>query len=305
VRKGSGEKLSIVAAFTGGDSDNLIVGRNGIFYDRKGRDWDATITKIVDNPISIRQAFWSPYKKLVRMIEERAAKQAAAADADANAQLTAVANAPVAPAAAAAPAKPAFDPSVIALLSLALGTLAAAFAGILGFLKGFESWQVPLVIIGIMLVISAPSMAIAWLKLRKRNLGPILDANGWAVNAKARMNVPFGGALTGVAALPPGSTFGAADEYAEKPAVWPKLLAIAFVVWFIWAFLNDSQGRLWRLTENSDSLAPIHKIATVPVAVQKALDEAKAINAGGPSANTASKTAAATTAIATNAVPLK
>ena len=59
-----------------------------------------------------------------------------------------------------------------------------------------------------MLVISAPSMAIAWLKLRKRNLGPILDANGWAVNAKAKMNVPFGGALTGVAALPPGATFG-------------------------------------------------------------------------------------------------
>jgi hypothetical protein len=279
VRKGTGEKLSIVAAFTGGDSDNLMVGRNGIFYDRKGRDWDATITKIVDNPISIRQAFWAPYKKLVRMIEERAAKQAAAADANANAQLTAVANAPLvpaspaAPAAPAAPTKPAFDPSVIALLSLALGTLAAAFAGILGFLKGFENWQVPLVIVGIMLVISAPSMAIAWLKLRKRNLGPILDANGWAVNAKAKMNVPFGGALTGVASLPPGSTFGAADAFAEKPSFWPKLLVAGFVLWFIWAFLNDSQGRLWRWTDGSETLAPIHKLATVPAAVQKALDE--------------------------------
>jgi hypothetical protein len=277
ARKGTGEKLSIVAAFTGGDSDNLMVGRNGIFYDRKGRDWDATITKIVDNPISIRQAFWAPYKKLVRMIEERAAKQAADADAKANAQLTAVANAPIpAPgtAAPAAPQKSAFDPSVIALISLALGSLAAAFAGILGFLKGFENWQVPLVIAGIMLVISAPSMAIAWLKLRKRNLGPILDANGWAVNAKARMNVPFGGALTSVAALPAGATFGAADKYAEKPVVWPKLLLVAFVLWFIWAFLNDSQGRLWRWTEGSESLAPIHKVATVPAAVQKALDEA-------------------------------
>ena len=80
-RKGSSEKLQIVAAFTGGDSDNLMVGRNGIFYDRKGRDWDATITKIIDNPISIRQAFWSPYKKLVRSIEEQAAKRAAPADA--------------------------------------------------------------------------------------------------------------------------------------------------------------------------------------------------------------------------------
>src|SRR5678815_1431078 len=86
-RKATGEKMQIVAAFTDGDSDNLMVGRNGIFYDRKGRDWDATITKIVDNPISIRQAFWSPYKKLVRMIEEQIAKRAAAADASAQAQL--------------------------------------------------------------------------------------------------------------------------------------------------------------------------------------------------------------------------
>ena len=312
ARKGSGEKLSIVAAFTGGDSDNLMVGRNGIFYDRKGRDWDATITKIVDNPISIRQAFWSPYKKLVRMIEERAAKQAAAADADVNAQLTTVANAPVAPTAAAAnaPKKPAFDPSVIALLSLALGTLAAAFASLIAFLKGFEQWQVPLVIAAIMLVISTPSMAIAWLKLRKRNLGPILDANGWAVNAKARMNVPFGGALTSVAALPPGATFGAADKYAEKPSVWPKLLAVAFVLWFIWAFLNDSQGRLWRWTEGSDNFAPIHKIATVPVSVQKALDEQSAKDKQdkldkAKTAATAAATAPPAVSTATNVVPVK
>ena len=79
-RKGSGEKMQIVAAFTGGDSDNLMAGRNGIFFDRKGRDWDATISKIIDNPISIRQAFFAPYKKLVRMIEEQVAKRAAAAD---------------------------------------------------------------------------------------------------------------------------------------------------------------------------------------------------------------------------------
>src|ERR1044071_5924680 len=59
-RKATGEKLQVVAAFTNGDSDNLMVGRNGVFYDRKGRDWDATIAKIMDNPISIRQAFWAP-----------------------------------------------------------------------------------------------------------------------------------------------------------------------------------------------------------------------------------------------------
>ena len=276
VRKGTGEKLSIVAAFTGGDSDNLMVGRNGIFYDRAGRDWDATITKIVDNPISIRQAFWAPYKKLVRMIEERAAKAAADADAKSNAQLTTVANAPIpapgtaAPAAPAAPAKSGFDPSVIALISVALGSLAAAGASALVLLGKFEKWQIPLVVIGVMLVISAPSMAIAWLKLRKRNLGPILDANGWAVNAKARMNVPFGGALTSVAALPPGATFGSEDKYAEKPAVWPKFLMMAFVLWFIWAFLNDSEARLNGWTDGKYGSQPSKEVVEKRAAIADA-----------------------------------
>ncbi len=301
VRKGTGEKLSIVAAFTGGDSDNLMVGRNGIFYDRKGRDWDATITKIVDNPISIRQAFWSPYKKLVRMIEERAAKQAAAADANSNAQLTAVANAPVpAPGtvAPATPAKPAFDPSVIALISVALGSLAAAGASALVMLGKFEQWQIPLIIIGIMLVISAPSMAIAWLKLRKRNLGPILDANGWAVNAKARMNVPFGGALTGVAALPPGAKFGAADKFAEKPSAWPKILVLAFALWFVWAFLNDSQGRLYNWTDGKYGAPPLAVREQIAKDKQDKLDKAKADKA-------AAFTAPSVVSPATNAVPAK
>ncbi|HEY5346446.1 MAG TPA: hypothetical protein VIK62_08895 [Verrucomicrobiae bacterium] len=300
ARKGSGEKLSIVAGFTGGDSDNLMVGRNGIFYDRAGRDWDATITKIVDNPISIRQAFWSPYKKLVRLIEERAAKQAAAADANSNVQLTAVANAPIpAPGTAtpAAPHKSAFDPSVIALISVALGSLAAAFASILALLGKIEHWQVPLAIAGIMLVVSAPSMAIAWLKLRKRNLGPILDANGWAVNAKAKMNVPFGGALTGVAALPPGATFGAADKYAEKPSVWPKLLAFAFALWFVWAFLNDSQGRLYGWTEGKHGTPPLSVREQIAKDKQDKLDKAKAA--------TTTPVAPAAVTTATNAVPAK
>ena len=193
--KGSGEKLQIVAAFTGGDSDNLMVGRNGIFYDRKGRDWDATITRIVENPISIRQAFWSPYKKLVRMIEEMAAKRAAAAEASADAKLAETAQS-VASGEAPKPAEPPktkFDTGTLAAIGLVLSTLLAALGGIFGKILGLSWWQIPLLwwqipllFVLILLAISAPSMIIAWLKLRRRNLGPILDANGWAVNAKAR-----------------------------------------------------------------------------------------------------------------------
>jgi hypothetical protein len=254
-RKGTGERMQIVAAFTGGDSDNLMVGRNGLFYDRKGRDWDATITKIVENPISVRQAFWSPYKKLVRWIEERAAKQAAAAETASSAKLEMTA----ASATEAGKAKPEgpkkLDIGIVAALGVAVGAVGTAIGYFLGFFQKLPQWQIPLVILAIMVLISTPSMVIAWLKLRKRNLGPILDANGWAVNARAKMNVPFGGALTGVAALPPGATFGAADEYAQTRPVWPKLLLILFFIWWLHAFLYE-EGWLYRFTDGKYGKPP-------------------------------------------------
>jgi len=255
TRKATGEKKQIVAAFTGGDSDNLMVGRNGLFYDRKGRDWDATITKIVDNPISIRQAFWAPYKKLVRMIEERVAKRAAAAEAAKTAGMDKAA-AGVATADKQKPgevAKPKIDTGTLAAIGLVLATLLAALAGIFGAIARLPAWQVPLAIAGIILAISLPSIVLAYLKLRKRNLGPILDANGWAINARARINVPFGGALTQVATLPPGAERDLADPFAEKKRPWALYitLLVILVVAASWAlgkfdsFLPEKATSSW------------------------------------------------------------
>jgi hypothetical protein len=240
VRKGSGEKLSIVAIFSQGDDENLMVGRNGIFYDRKGRDYDATITKILPNPISLREAFWYPYRKVVRLIEEQVSRRASAADASATSQLAA--GVPVAP-----PAKAKFDPSVVALISVAVGSLAAAFTTFLAFLGKFAAWQLPLLAMGIMLIISGPSVLLAFAKLRRRNLGPILDANGWAINSNARINVPFGTRLTDIAHLPPGSTVDTDDPYAEKSAVLPKILLVVLIVAWLFAFVWD-MGILYEWT---------------------------------------------------------
>ncbi len=237
VRKATGEKMSIAAAMTNGDSDNLMVGRNGIFYDRQGRDWDATITKIVDNPISIRQAFWLPYKRLLRWIQEQVAKRAAAADAAREAQLqtgvTQTADAAAAGKPAPVPTPPPtgqqkVDVGIIAAFSLAFGFVATAFAGIMNWLAGTPTWMLPLYVVLLLLLISGPSMVIAWLKLRQRNLGPILDANGWAVNAKAKINIPFGRSLTAIARLPEGSHRDLVDPYAEKKTgrTWAIIIAI-------------------------------------------------------------------------------
>ncbi len=232
VRKGTGEKLTIVAIFSQGDDENVMVGRNGVFYDRKGRDYDATLTKILPNPISLREAFWSPYKKVVRLIEEQVTKRAAAAEAETTTQTATVVQAGV-------PAKPKFDPSVVALISVAVGSLAAAFTTFLAYLGKFAAWQLPLLVVGIMLIISGPSVLLAFVKLRRRNLGPILDANGWAINSTARINVPFGTRLTDIAQLPPGSSVDFHDRYAEKSPILPKIIFVALLLAWFFDFIWD------------------------------------------------------------------
>lgn len=263
LKRPTGETMMIAAAFTGGDADNLMVGRNGVFYDRKGRDWDATITKVVENPISVRQAFWAPYKKLVRLIEEQVAKRAAAGEAASDAKLNAAATTTAnVDAAAKAPEGPKkIDVGTVAALGVAVGALGAFLTALVGYLTGMLTlpfWQVILAFAAILVLISTPSMLIAWLKLRQRNLGPILDANGWAVNGRVKMNVPFGGALTAEAELPRGAGSSFVVRYPETPTAVPKLIFAAIGVAFVISLLNHF-GMVHRLsggTYGTDPNAP-------------------------------------------------
>ena len=243
VREGEAP-MTIVAAMTGGDADEMMVpGRNGVFYDRQGRDWNASVVKVVEAPISVRQAFWSPYKRIGRMIGNQLQKFAASRDKAVEDRAAAgVADAGAkADAPAATPAAQAFDiakfAGIFAAIGLALGALGTALAAVVTGFLSLPAWQMPVVVAGVVLLISGPSMMLAWLKLRNRNLGPLLDANGWAVNTRARINIPFGAALTGVATLPAGAKRSLSDPYAEKQTPWGSwmflliVVVIAIVLW--------------------------------------------------------------------------
>jgi hypothetical protein len=230
------EKMNIAAAFTTGDSDYLMVGRNGVFYDRQGRDWDAAIVRIIDQPISIRQAFWSPYKKLSRAISEGLQKLAASrvGTAEGNMIKAVVDTGKVVTGAHAEPPKPAFDvgkfAGIFAAIGLAIGAIGGILASVVGGMLSLKFWQIPLALTALMLLVSGPSMVLAWFKLKRRNLAPILDANGWAVNARARINIPFGTSLTGLASLPAGAHRSLMDPFADKKPVWPYYVMIAAAI---------------------------------------------------------------------------
>ena len=202
--KKTGKTAQIVAAVTQGEIKNLSVGKNAVFYDNDGLDYDATVYKIIENPISIRQAFWTPYRKFSKWVEDKINKSAAEKDAKAFDDMTAKADAAAAD--PAAEKKPAFDiakfAGIFAAIGMALGMIGAALASVAAGLAALTWWQNILVFICILLVISGPSMIMAWLKLRRRNLAPVLNANGWAVNADAIISVPFGKTLTEQVAFP-------------------------------------------------------------------------------------------------------
>lgn len=114
-------------------------------------------------------------------------KSAADKDAKINADLqakvqTAAATTPGAADAAKTDKQQAFDiakfAGIFAALGMAIGYIGSAFTKIIAGIQKTPLRDQILILLGLMIVISGPSCFIAWTKLRKRNLGPILNANG-------------------------------------------------------------------------------------------------------------------------------
>jgi hypothetical protein len=271
-RRGGDEKITIAAAFTDGDADNLMVGRNGVFYDRAGADWDATIVKLIEHPISIRQAFWSPYKRIARMISQQIEKFAGAQDktVEESAAKGIGATADKAQAGKAPPTP--FDigkfAGIFAAVGLAVGAIGTAIASALTGFFSLSWWQMPLAIAGLMLVVSGPSMIMAFMKLRQRNLGPILDANGWAVNTRARINIPFGTTLTGTAVLPPGAQRSMRDPFADKKRPWKFYLFVLILFAVLGALWEKGLLTQWwsQLRHKAEQTAAQVEQAAAPAA---------------------------------------
>ncbi len=212
-----GKSFNIAAVLTDGDVDGLREGKNAVFYDRDGNDYTAKVIAIVDNPISIRQAFWSPYKKVARMINDRIDKSAAEKNEKSMAGLTEVTNT------AADGKEPAiannFDiakfAGIFAAIGMAVGFIGQFLVKLAEGIAAIKFWQLLLIIVGLMLLISGPAMFIAWRKIRRRDLGPVLNANGWAINAAALVRAKFGKTLTSLAKFP---KLTAVDAEARKKA---------------------------------------------------------------------------------------
>lgn len=235
VSKPLGKVMDVVAVMTAGDTSELRPGKNGVFYDCEGHAWDATVTKVVDNPVSIRHAFWSPYRKFWEFCVGLIGKSAADKDSKVMVELQDKVSVAVEGTKNAAPAdtsrKQPFDVAkfagIFAALGLALGYIGSFLTKLAAGIAATPWWQVLLAVAVIVLVISGPSCMIAWSRLRRRNLGPVLNANGWAINSRVLVNSVFGARLTSVAVYP---KMRISKSDAHGPSSWWKWLLLAVVL---------------------------------------------------------------------------
>ena len=194
TRPAEGAARTICAVVTAGTVGQLYVGRNGVFYDRDGKDWEAVITKVVENQVSLAEAFWAPWKKLGEGIASGVKK--VLGDKQASAQKNVEAGTQNAQAGGAAMA------SSVAAIGIGVGMMGTAVAAIAAAVKGMGALQIALAIVAIILVVSLPSVILTWFKLRQRDLGAILNACGWAINRPMRFSMKRARAFTKCAGNP-------------------------------------------------------------------------------------------------------
>ena len=190
-RKGSAMR-NVCAVITTGRTIPLYVGRNGIFYDRDGNVWDATITNVVMAQVSLCEAFWAPWRKIGELIGEQVKKFVGDAQTKSVGGVTkaidGVGAKPVEKPAADTSANGAALASSVAALGIGVGMVGAAFAGVVGLVAGLPWWKTAIGVLCVVMAVSLPSVVLAWFKLRRRDLGAILNAGGWAVNRPLRFS---------------------------------------------------------------------------------------------------------------------
>ena len=197
TRPDEGAERTICAVVTAGTVAGLYVGRNGVFYDRDGKNWQATITKVVESQVSLAEAFWAPWKKLGASISGAVKKFLGDREAAADAKLSASAQTVAAGKKdGASGAGGAAIASSVAAIGIGVGMVGAAAASVLAAVKGMGPWQIVAAIIAIILVVSLPSVILTWFKLRRRDLGAILNACGWAVNRPMRFSMKLARTFT-------------------------------------------------------------------------------------------------------------
>jgi len=185
----AGPGYEIAVPVTAGSKGNLRIGKRGVFYDISGDECDARIVEIVENPISLREAMVSPFRRLGRLLTGKIEALTAKADKKLDATVSETGLG-----AGAGPSQPQQRaPTGLAAGGMLMGAgvavaaLGSATAYVAKTIAEFGAWDILLALLSAVMLVALPTSIVAFLKLRRRDLSAILEGAGWAINAPMRL----------------------------------------------------------------------------------------------------------------------
>lgn len=199
---GGAERYEVAVPVTSGNKGGLCVGKRGIFEDISGRQCDARIVEIIDNPVSVPEAIVSPFKRLGRMLSGKIEAITASGQKQFDAKTSAVVNQAGGTPAPAPQPQPTTNKGLLAggllmgggVAIAALGSAMAYIGNTLATDSGRFTFLV--VVIGVILSVIIPTAIVAILKLRRRDFSAILEGSRWAINVRMRLTRKQGRAFT-------------------------------------------------------------------------------------------------------------
>ena len=240
------DNFEIVVPVTQGNTDGLYSGRRGVFFTTEGRELDARIVQIVDNPVSFWNLMKAPARYLRSLVARRFERVSGSLQSEVESSVSSVGTQTESslrtglrqPLAGEEPGSPVQGTSGgqesgrgagnARDLMIGLGFLAAGFGTALKFLSETARQLANprtvitlLIILAVVAVVMALFTAIsAWSKLRRRDLGVLLQASGWAINGRIRLTRVMARIFTRHTPLPPMATRrrGNAARSALRPA---------------------------------------------------------------------------------------
>ncbi|MBQ4481065.1 MAG: hypothetical protein II943_10550 [Victivallales bacterium] len=184
---------TVCAPVTIGDKGNLTVGKRGIFFDRDGVEFTCHITKVIENPVCLKEALLAPFSKFGKMAEDKVSSMASNSDATITKNMSETLNDPKAAAAATAAQAPAPKDGggnkamMFAGVGMAFAALSSAFAFICKTLSSMSTVAILVSLLAVILILLTPIALLAILKLRRQDLSSLLEGNGWAINSRLRL----------------------------------------------------------------------------------------------------------------------
>ena len=113
--------------------------------------------------------------------------------------------------------------SSVAAIGIGVGMVGAAAASLMAAISGMSAVQIAVSVVALVLVVSLPSVILTWFNLRRRDLGAILNASGWAINREMRFSMKRAQGFTNCAR--PSFAYGLAVAIAVVAVV------VAAAVW--------------------------------------------------------------------------